>query len=713
MESIRKNKGFYFGMAIIAAIVFTATHAHAFHEGWESSTAGIYRPNALPLPLIAGDAGYWILGDTVSEFPECGPTPHTAEILLLDGSQRLRLTSNDSASSCADNIWANLMEVPPLNLNPGFSIPVNSETAISFEATGNLTDPQKGSPYCVNPPCGDTVSLSLADNRGNVLAYVLQRAPDAVPNDVHSSYREVFLNPGDGVYSRNLFDDFSTIPNFNPFGAAIKGINFEVDAHGSATIDNICVGGSECVVAPPSTTIPDVGGLSQSQAEADIVAAGLIVGTVTREVSTTVPGGSVISQSPAAGEDVALGTEVDLVIAQKMFNPLEFKILPFDGATYDYFGTSVSISGDYAIVGAPTDDDQGADSGSAYIFERSGAIWRQVTKLTASDGAASDRFGSSVSISGDHAVVGAHGDNDNGYGSGSAYIFERTGTGWHQASKLTANGGFAFGWSVSLSNDCAIVGSPQGSGAAYIFERSGATWRQVAKLTASDGSASDSFGWSVSISDDYVIVGAIAADAKGDRSGAAYVFERRDANWHQAAKLTASDGSALDWFGYSVSISAGHAVVGAYGNDDHGDESGSAYVFGRKATGWSQVTKLTASDGAASDYFGMSVSISGDYAIVGAYRDDDKGFGSGSVYVFERSGARWDEVFKLTARDGAPTDGFGWPVSLCGDYAIVGAYNNDDSGESSGSAYIFNLFASGKMAMPWIPLLLMHDASGP
>ena len=194
---------------------------------------------------------------------------------------------------------------------------MNPETVISFEAAGNLIDPQKGSPYCVNPPCGDTVSLSLADNRGNVLAYVLQRAPDTVPNVVHSSYREVFLNPSDGVYSRNLFDDFSTIPVFNPFGTAIKGIKFEVDAHGTATIDNIGIGGSECVVAPSLTTISNVGGLSQRQAEADIVAAGLIVGTVTREMSTTVPGGSVVSQSPAAGTEVALGTEFDLVIAQK------------------------------------------------------------------------------------------------------------------------------------------------------------------------------------------------------------------------------------------------------------------------------------------------------------------------------------------------------------------------------------------------------------
>ena len=137
----------------------------------------------------------------------------------------------------ADNVWVNLFEIPPLGLNIGFSVSLTSGTVISFEEAGSLSNPQTGSPYCVQPPCGDTVSLTLEDSRGNMLAYIFQRAPDAVPNEVRSFYREVFLDPNGGIYFRDLFADFSTIPNFSPIGAEIRTVAFEVDEHGSATID--------------------------------------------------------------------------------------------------------------------------------------------------------------------------------------------------------------------------------------------------------------------------------------------------------------------------------------------------------------------------------------------------------------------------------------------------------------------------------------------
>ena len=243
-------------LLIISSALIASPLVNAFQEGWESSPIGTYKPDSLPLPLIPADEGDWILGDTVSEFPECGSTPHTAEILLSGGSRSLRLTSNDSRSSCADNVWVNLFEIPPLNLNLGFSVPLTSGTIISFEETGNLISPETGSPYCVLPPCGDTVSLTLEDTRGNMLAYVLQRALGAVPNEVRSYYREVFIDPNAGAYSRNLFADFNTIPDFNPNGATIRNVAFQVKEHGTATIDNICIGTSVCVPPslPPSAT---------------------------------------------------------------------------------------------------------------------------------------------------------------------------------------------------------------------------------------------------------------------------------------------------------------------------------------------------------------------------------------------------------------------------------------------------------------------------
>ena len=252
-------------LILITLNLASSPAAIAFQEGWDSSTIGTYMPSS-SIITISADEGDWILGDTVSEFSECGTTPHTAEIIISNGSQALRLTSNDSNSECADNIWVNIVEVPQISLNPDFSVPLTSETIISFEETGGLINPETGSPYCVSPPCGDTISLILGDANGNFLAYILQSAPGAEPNEIHSSYREIFIDPNEGIYSRNLFDDFGTIPDFNPSGATIKSIVFEVDDHGTATIDNLCISTSGCVT-PFSATVPDVVGLSKGEAE--------------------------------------------------------------------------------------------------------------------------------------------------------------------------------------------------------------------------------------------------------------------------------------------------------------------------------------------------------------------------------------------------------------------------------------------------------------
>jgi len=218
-----------------------------------------------------------------------------------------------------------------------------------------------------------------------------------------------------------------------------------------------------------------------------------------------------------------------------------------------------------------------------------------------------------------------------------------------------------------------------------------ADWPEVDKLLASDGADHDRFGYSVSVSGDYAIIGAYYDDDKGSYSGSAYIFKYDGTVWYEQAKLTASDGAADDLFGHCVSISGDYAIIGAYLDDDHGSESGSAYIFKRDGETWYEQDKLTASDGAAGDVFGYSVSISGDYAIVGAWRDDDKGDDSGSAYIFKRDGSVWSEQVKLTASDGAAEDRFGYCVSVSGDYdyAIVGAYVDDDNGDYSGSAYMF------------------------
>ena len=341
-----------------------------------------------------------------------------------------------------------------------------------------------------------------------------------------------------------------------------------------------------------------------------------------------------------------------------------------------------------------------------YMSSDASGNWSQVQKLTASDGASSDRFGRGVSISGNYAVIGAVGDDDAGDRSGSAYVFEVDGGGnWSEVQKLTAFDAAAvdqFGFCVSISGDYAVVGAPYDdnnngidAGSAYVFERDGAgNWIEVQKLTAFDGAVSDIFGSRVSISGDYAVISAFLDDDNGTDSGSAYVFERDGlGNWNQIQKLTALDGATDDNFGRRVSISGDYAVVGAYHDDDDGSNSGSAYLFERDGAGsWSQVQNLTASDGVAEDLFGDSVSISGDYAVIGAYGDDDNGDGSGSAYVFERnSGGIWQEVQKLSASDGSANDVFGYSASISGNAILIGAFFDDDNGEDSGSAYVYTI----------------------
>jgi hypothetical protein len=368
------------------------------------------------------------------------------------------------------------------------------------------------------------------------------------------------------------------------------------------------------------------------------------------------------------------------------------KLIASDAEGGDYFGYSVSISGNLAVIGAFGNGDAGNNSGSAYVFRWDGANWVEQSKLTASDAAEDDWFGYSVSISGDLAVIGAPNDNDAGSKSGSAYVFRWDGSNWVEQAKLTASDAAAddwFGDSVSISGDLAVITASEddgGSGSAYVFRWDGANWVEQAKLTASDAAAEDYFGSSVSISGDVVVVGAYGNDDAGVYSGSAYVFRWDGANWVEQSKLTASDAAANDIFGLSVSISGNLAVIGAFRNDDAGNDSGSAYVFRWDGAHWVEQSKLTASDAAAEDWFGYSVSISGDLVVIGASGDDG---GSGSAYVFRWDGANWVEQAKLTASDAAAFDEFGYSVAIDGDVAVIGAYQDDDGGDYSGSAYIF------------------------
>jgi hypothetical protein len=308
-------------------------------------------------------------------------------------------------------------------------------------------------------------------------------------------------------------------------------------------------------------------------------------------------------------------------------------------------------------------------------------------ELRASDGAADDRLGFSVSRSGIYVVVGArrNGAND----AGSAYIFDGpTGAELVEMFPLDPTPGAEFGFSVGASNGRAVIGAKHdndfgtNTGSAYFFDLF--TGQQDFKLLASDAAAGDQFGFSTAIDGDRAILSAVDNTDHGVGSGAAYLFDVDTGL--ETFKLLPLDGAPQDRFGFSVSISGDRALVGAYGDDDNGPSSGSVYLF--DATTGAQLDKWSASDGGDDDRFGASVAISGNLAVVGAWRDDDQGSNAGAAYVFDVSSGQ--ELFKLVASDGIPGASFGLSVAISGDRILIGAENQGVNGIPVGSAYLFD-----------------------
>jgi len=403
---------------------------------------------------------------------------------------------------------------------------------------------------------------------------------------------------------------------------------------------------------------------------------------------------TVLFWAASPGGSEPLRAQVDLLTE-------EAKLLSADGAAGDEFGRSVSIDGNTAVVGAPLDDDAGVSSGAAYVFVRSGTSWSQEAKLTASDAAIDAMFGTSVSVSGDTIVVGAPDLAVGASTAGAAYVFVRSGMSWSQQAKLVASDAAAddhVGVSVSVDGDTAVVGAHGpiifgAGGAAYVFVRSGTSWSEEDKLTASDAAGSDEFGRSVSIAGQTIVVGAPQNDDAGSATGSAYVFVRRATIWNQQAKLLAGDRAANRLFGQSVCVVDDTAVVGAPGTVGFSSTAGAAYVLVRDGTTWSQQAKLQGSDSVIGDQLGLSVYITGGTVLAGAPSDDDAGLNSGSAYEFERDGTSWIELAKLVASDEAANDSFGSAVSMSSDLAVVGAPFDGDSGLLSGSAYAFDVFS--------------------
>jgi hypothetical protein len=364
-----------------------------------------------------------------------------------------------------------------------------------------------------------------------------------------------------------------------------------------------------------------------------------------------------------------------------------------DAESGDDFSYSLSANGDVCAIGAPGADDNGAEAGCVYVFGYSGLAWYEEAKLKAPDGAAGDRFGLSVSVSGDVCVAGSYGDGD----QGAAYVFRYNGSEWTFEQKLTSPAGIVadrFGWSVSVSGDVCVVGARDddengaGSGAAYVFRYDGSSWLNDDKLTATDGGADDTFGFSVFTDGDKCIVGAPYADGAAVESGGAYVFGDSGQGWIQETKLIAPDGEQDDWFGASVCINGDLCVTGASGDDDKGQDAGAVHLFrfDPNTSTWPHEQKLLAPDAQERNRFGASVSVESGVCAIGAYGDDDNGILSGSAYEFLYDGHNWTSQAKRTAFEPGAWDRFG--INVCADSGNV-FVSSCDLYERSGAVYVF------------------------
>ncbi|MCP3903540.1 MAG: hypothetical protein GY715_07870 [Planctomycetes bacterium] len=375
-------------------------------------------------------------------------------------------------------------------------------------------------------------------------------------------------------------------------------------------------------------------------------------------------------------------------------------ILASDGGAGDQYGNAIAVDGTFAVVGASHVNGVGADAGSAYVRRRLGATWIEDAKLAALDAAEGDEFGASVAISGTWIVVGAPKDDDHGSGSGSAYVFHRNGLEWTQFTKLTAPdaaGGDAFGGSVAIDGNTLVVGARRdddlgsSSGSVHVFAFDGQIWRHQQKLLATGGGASNFFGKATAISGNVIVAGAYGFDGATENTGAAYVFRRHGDTWSQERQLEAPDAAWNAFFGWSVDIAGEYIIAGAPEDLARGPSAGAAYIFHYTGGSWMQQDKLTASNIADFDEFGLSVSVSGDVAIVGSHQHEEQYSDSGSAYVFRRIGGSWIEDAMLMPPVPFYWDEFGYAVDISGNTVVVGAVQDDDLGNNSGAAFVTDL----------------------
>ena len=385
------------------------------------------------------------------------------------------------------------------------------------------------------------------------------------------------------------------------------------------------------------------------------------------------------------------------------FNPIwgdtiyeDIQLSGTDSASGDEFGHSVSIDNGVAAIGAPFDDDNGANSGAAYLFDVS--TGEQIVKLLPLDDVAGAEFGFSIAINNGIVAVGARTDDENGTNAGAAYLFDAS-TG-NQLFKLTPNDAEPndeFGNSIAIDNDIVAVGAwradeyGDGSGAAYLFDAT--TGNQLDKLLPPTGNNYQTFGVSIAMDDGLVVIGARTFFDlnEGFIFAKAHLFDVSTGNQLNEFQPDILDlnGDQGGHFADAIDIDNGLIAVGAPYRSVVWDFSGAAYVF--NATTGEQLHFIFPDEVWDRDHFGISISINNGVVAIGSQEDDDNGFDSGSAYLYDA--LTGNEISKLLASDGVEFDLFGTSVAIDGDVTVVGAKGYTES--HTGSAYVYSGTTNG------------------
>ena len=367
-----------------------------------------------------------------------------------------------------------------------------------------------------------------------------------------------------------------------------------------------------------------------------------------------------------------------------------------DGVANDRFGYSVALSGDTLVVGALAANDY---AGVAYIYSAGADGWAQQAEVEATDAFFSSNFGYAVALSGSTALISAPVEGE----GGAVFVFSLVEGQWVQQQKLVPNdaaGTSCFGCSVALSGNTALIGAQSkqigsniGQGAAYIFNFDGTQWVQMQELIPDDGMSGDMFG-TVALSGNTALIGASGkGSGKNVAQGSAYVYSLVDGVWTQQQELRASDGRADDYFGSSVALWGGTAMVGSSLKKVGANAAqGAVYIFGLSGGTWTQQHKITAQDGAANDQFGVSISLAEDSVLIGAQNKVTNGSNlQGAAYVFNSVGNQWVEAQELFGNDSSGGTYFGFSLALQGSTALVGGVcANVGRNRCQGAAFTFD-----------------------